>query len=175
MQTQTLTTRDKLIRDLLPRQSLAIAQYMTTRLADKRVDENEYDVEDQEAILNAAYARAGFDTVRLSNSSITEEAAGGAAQEFLRMLPEIADAEILRRLDELLSRPPEPAIQALPLVMALPVLLTACIVTLQTGVEVTKDEAGRWTFRIRKQPAEGKTLTDLASKLFAITAKLLPG
>jgi hypothetical protein len=148
---------------------------MTSRLANKRIDENEYDVEDQEAILNSAYSHVGLNTVQFSGAVIKEEDAGRAAQEFLGMLPEVADAETLRHLDELLAKPPEPAIQALPLVMALPILLTACVVMLQTGVEVIKDDAGRWTFRIHKQPAEGNTLSDLATKLFAISTKLLPG
>jgi hypothetical protein len=166
-------TRTEQILDLTPRQALAVMQYMTASLAERRVDEHDFDTEEQIEVLNAAFQVEGYPAILPAEVEASEEASGQAAQQFLLLLTEMGDDELLKELDEWLAEPPEASIAALPLVLLAPIVLTGCIIALQTGVVIERTESGEWSFRIERQPLAGEALIETIKGLFGVT-RLLP-
>jgi hypothetical protein len=168
-----MSSRTQQILDLSPRQALAVMQYMTVYLADQRVDNQDLEPDQQIEVINAALEKAGYPPVLSSTIEASERGAGQAAQQFLMWLAKSTDAQLLSELDGWLAEPPEAAIASIPLVLALPIVLTGCIVALQTSVSIKYTETKTWTIQIEKDSMEGETLTDIAGGLFN-TIKSLP-
>jgi hypothetical protein len=163
-----MTSRTEKISALTPLQALAIMQYMTASLSEQRVDEQEFNTGEQVEVLNAVFQEAGYPAILSATAEVKENDAGQAAQQFLMLLAEADDAPLLAELDDWLAEPPEASIQAIPLVLAIPIVLTGCIVALQTGVVIERDKAGKWKTRIEKRPLAGKTLAEIVSGLFTV-------
>ncbi|NBD18492.1 MAG: hypothetical protein GVY04_20885 [Cyanobacteria bacterium] len=169
-----MTNRTEQILGLSPRQALAIMQYMTAYLAERRVDDQNFDPNQQIEVLNAAFKEADYPPLLTPTVEASEQEAGQAAQQFLILLAESGDDKLLAELDGWLTDPPEAAIAAIPLVLAVPIVLTGCIVALQTRVVIERTESGTWSIYIEKRSLEGKALAEIVGGLFNVI-KVLPG
>jgi hypothetical protein len=160
-----MTARTELILALPPRQALSIMQYLSAELAERRIDMQAFDAAEQTEVLNAVLQQAGYEAFLPTTVEASEEDAGEAARRFLLLLSEAGDGGLLAELDEWLAEPPVAATAAIPLVVALPIVLTACIIALQMHVTIERSGSGKFSVRIDKPSASDETLVGIATIL----------
>jgi hypothetical protein len=164
-----MTTREQRIDALRPGQAVDIVQYMTSWLDGRQSDARELAAEQEPDALNALFEQVGYAPLPLSDArKLDDQAAGEAARQLLHLLAGSDDPALLSELDHWLAGPPAAGTMVLAELVVLPIVLTACIVVLQSGFEFTYKD-GKAVTKVEKGRLAGKDL----SKVLAAMYKLL--
>jgi hypothetical protein len=170
----TGSERMQRIESLGPRQALDTVQYMTAWLDEQRAEPQEFTTVQQIELLNDVFQQAGHAPVPLSPSAKPDQQTGGeAARQVLAALAQSSDLALLAELDRWLDEPPEAETKALLEVVVVPVVLTACIMALGTGVEFEKDEHGKTRVKLVRKPVAGSELKNILNGFYGAVKSLV--
>jgi hypothetical protein len=165
--------RIKRIEVLTPRQALDTVQYMTAWLDEQRTEPQDFTAEQQIEILNALFQEAGYAPVPLSPTAKPDaQAVGQAARKLLMLLTESADDALLTELDYWLAKPPEVETKALVEVIVVPIVLTACIITLGTSFEFERKD-GQTRIKGTRKGISGKDLQEVLGGFYGALKSLV--
>jgi hypothetical protein len=163
-----MTTREQRIDALRPGQALDIVQYMTSWLDARQSHAQELAAEQEPDALNALFEQAGYSPLPLSGARrLDDQAAGEAARQVLHLLAGSDDSAVLGELDHWLAGPPAAGTMVLAELVVLPIVLTACIVVLQTGFEFTYKD-GKAATKIGKKGLAGKDLSNVLATIYRL-------
>jgi hypothetical protein len=169
----TSAERSKRIEALTPRQALDTVQYMSAWLDEQRAEPLDFTAEQQVAILNDIFQKAGHAPLPLSPvAKPDEQAAGQAARQLLVVLSKSDDSDLLAELDHWLAKPPEAETKALVELVVVPIVLTGCIMALGTRYKLGLKH-GQTSAEIERAALEGKDLKDIVLGVIGLLKNLI--
>ena len=160
--------RNERIENLSDQQALDILRSLGAEFATEETPETG---EDQVQALQELFRKEGQD-VELGIAPVASP--GETARQLLSLMAETP--EMGPAIEEWLENPPAQETAGLPLILAMPVVMTGCIVLLQIAAQtrLRRDKTGKWDFEYdpsRKTPL-GKTMKDLIEIMAGMVGRL---